>query len=75
MNLFAHYRMLSLYPFEQAMTLIAGCSFYSYQGYLSSWMGLNGNGIWIKISIMIGVCILAVIGGRIGGHREGYTKV
>lgn len=58
-----------------AMTLIAGCSFYFYQGSLSSWMGMNGNGLWIKISVMVGVCILAVVGGRLGGHREGYTKV
>lgn len=58
-----------------AMTLLAGCSIYSVQGYLSSWMGINGNGMWIKITIMVGVCILAVVGGRMGGHREGYTKV
>jgi hypothetical protein len=58
-----------------AMTLLAGCSFYSIQGYMSSWMGINGNGLWIKITIMVGVCLLAVVGGRMGGHREGYTKV
>lgn len=57
-----------------AMTLVAGCSFYSFQGYLSSWMGSNGNGLWIKIGIMVALSIAAVIGGRMG-HREGYTKV
>ena len=58
-----------------AMTLIAGCSLYSYQRYLTSWLGMNGNGLWIRISVMVGVCIVAVAGGRWGGRREGYTKV
>ncbi|KAL3790937.1 hypothetical protein HJC23_004919 [Cyclotella cryptica] len=58
-----------------AMTLLAGCSVYSVQGYMSSWMGMNGSGLWIKIAVMIGVCIAAVVGGRMGGHRAGYSNV
>ncbi|KAL7521333.1 hypothetical protein ACHAWX_006014 [Stephanocyclus meneghinianus] len=58
-----------------AMTLIAGCSLYSVQGYMSSWMGMNGSGLWIKIAIMVGLCIVAVVGGRMGGHRAGYSNV
>lgn len=58
-----------------AMTLVAGCSLYSFQGYLSSWMGMNGSGIWVRIGIMVAISIAAVIGGRMGSHREGYTKV
>ena len=58
-----------------AMTLIAGCSLYSVQGYMSSWMGMNGSGLWIKIAIVVGICIVAVVGGRMGGHRAGYSNV
>ena len=58
-----------------AMTMVAGCSIYSMQGYLSSWMGINGNGMWIKIGIMVAISIAAVIGGRMGSPRDGYTKV
>jgi hypothetical protein len=59
-----------------AMTLIAGCSVYSLQGNLSSWMGINGSGLWIKLAVMIGICMLAVVGGRMGNNnREGYSKV
>lgn len=58
-----------------AMTFIAGCSVYPLQGNFSSWMGINGSGLWIKLAVMIGICMLAVVGGRMGNNREGYSKV
>jgi hypothetical protein len=58
-----------------AMTLIAACMIYSVQTYMSTWMGLNGTGMWIRLGVVVLISIGAIVGGRMGGHRTGYSKV
>ncbi len=58
------------------LTLFAAGSVYSMQQYLSDWMGLNGNALWTRLGVMVGVCLLAIVAGRhTGPSREGYENV
>ena len=55
------------------MTLIAAGSLVSVLKYMSDWRGMNGTGLWIRLVVMIGVCLVAIVGGRLGGtRRAGY---
>jgi len=58
------------------LTLFAAGAIYSMQQYLSDWMGLNGNALWIRLGVMVAVCLAAIVAGRHTGHsREGYESV
>mmetsp|Transcript_11333 Transcript_11333/g.17096 ORF Transcript_11333/g.17096 Transcript_11333/m.17096 type:complete len:173 (-) Transcript_11333:96-614(-) len=58
------------------LTLFAAGAIYSMQQYLSDWMGLNGNALWIRVGVMVAVCLAAIVAGRHTGHsREGYESV
>jgi len=58
------------------MSLVAAVMFYPAKKYFSSGMGLNGNAVWIRLSILVIVCILAIVGGRRGSpDRSGYQNV
>eukprot|EP00581_Thalassiosira_minuscula_P000857 CAMPEP_0183743364 /NCGR_PEP_ID=MMETSP0737-20130205/65179_1 /TAXON_ID=385413 /ORGANISM="Thalassiosira miniscula, Strain CCMP1093" /LENGTH=557 /DNA_ID=CAMNT_0025978983 /DNA_START=116 /DNA_END=1790 /DNA_ORIENTATION=- len=58
------------------MSLVAAVMFYPAKKYFSSGMGLNGNAVWIRLSILVIVCILAIVGGRRGSpDRSGYHNV
>ena len=59
-----------------AMSVISAGFIASVQKYMSSWMGMNSNALWIRLGIFIIVCIVAVIGGRRGSSgRSGYQTV
>jgi hypothetical protein len=53
------------------LTLFAVGLIYPTQQYMSAWMGLNGNGLWIRTGIAIAVCLAAVLAGR--RRRTGAT--
>ena len=55
---------------KAAMYVIAGFSFYPLTEYLSALMGANHNTLWTKAGVMVGVCIVAVVGGRMGRHSK-----
>eukprot|EP00986_Skeletonema_menzelii_P007797 scaffold3104_cov145-Skeletonema_menzelii.AAC.8 len=58
------------------LILFAAGAIYSVQEYFSEWMGLNGNSLWIRLGVMIAVCIAAIAAGRLTGPtREGYESV
>lgn len=58
------------------MTVVSGGAIQGVQQYMSSWMGLNSNALWISLGIMLLICIAAIIGGRRGSsHRPGYQNV
>lgn len=58
------------------MSLIAAGSIVSVQQYMSTWMGLNSNAIWIRVGVLIAVCLIAIAGGRRGSSdRTGYSAV
>lgn len=58
------------------LTLFAAGAIYSMQQYLSDWMGLNGNALWIRLGVMVAVCLAVIVAGRHTGHsREGYESV
>ena len=57
------------------MSAVAALSVLSVQKYMSSWMGLNSNALWIRIGILILFCAAAIVGGRRGTHRQGYQNV
>mmetsp|Transcript_8263 Transcript_8263/g.13646 ORF Transcript_8263/g.13646 Transcript_8263/m.13646 type:complete len:291 (+) Transcript_8263:203-1075(+) len=58
------------------LILFAAGAIYSVQQYFSEWMGLNGNSLWIRLGVMIAVCIAAIAAGRLTGPtREGYESV
>lgn len=59
-----------------ALTLLAAGVIYPVQHYFGDWMGLSGNVLWIRIGVMIAVCLAAiVVGRRTGPTREGYESV
>ncbi|KAL7491507.1 hypothetical protein ACHAWT_001639 [Skeletonema menzelii] len=58
------------------LILFAAGAIYSVQQYFSEWMGLNGNSLWIRLGVIIAVCIAAIAAGRLTGPtREGYESV
>jgi hypothetical protein len=57
------------------MSVIGAVSIHPVQKYMSGWMGMDGNTLWIRMGIVILVCIAAIVGGRRGGHRSGYQNV
>ncbi|KAL7531559.1 hypothetical protein ACHAXR_004112, partial [Thalassiosira sp. AJA248-18] len=58
------------------MSVVAAGLFHSVQKYMSSWMGLNSNVLWIRLGVLILICIVAIVGGRRGSsHRTGYQNV
>eukprot|EP00571_Detonula_confervacea_P008230 CAMPEP_0172322220 /NCGR_PEP_ID=MMETSP1058-20130122/45369_1 /TAXON_ID=83371 /ORGANISM="Detonula confervacea, Strain CCMP 353" /LENGTH=60 /DNA_ID=CAMNT_0013037915 /DNA_START=31 /DNA_END=213 /DNA_ORIENTATION=- len=58
------------------MTVVAAGSIHTVKTYMSNWMGLNSNVLWIQVSILILICIAAIIGGRRGSSdRSGYQNV
>lgn len=58
------------------MTVVTAGSIHGVQQYMSSWMGLNSNALWVRLGIMLLICIGAIIGGRRGSsHRPGYQNV
>ena len=59
-----------------AMSLVSACSIYSVREHLSGWMGLSRNLVWFCLGIMIGVCMIAIVSGRMRGtRRTGYEGV
>ena len=58
------------------MTLIAVVSIFGIQDYMSDWYSMNGKGIWIKVGIIVGLCVVGIVGGRVCGKRNaGYQGV
>ena len=56
------------------MSLIAAGSFMSVDEYMSA--RVSGVFLWVRVSIVIGVCAVAIICGRRGGsNRSGYQSV
>ena len=58
------------------LILFAAGAIYSIQQHFSDWMGLNGNSLWIRLGVMIAICIGAIAAGRhTGPTRAGYESV
>jgi hypothetical protein len=58
------------------MSVVAAVTIYSVQEHMSTWMGLNGSGLWIRLGIFVLVCLVAIAGGRRGdSDRSGYQTV
>mmetsp|Transcript_11757 Transcript_11757/g.25378 ORF Transcript_11757/g.25378 Transcript_11757/m.25378 type:complete len:292 (-) Transcript_11757:168-1043(-) len=58
------------------MTAVSAGLIHSVQKYMSSWMGLSSNAIWIQVGILVLVCLIAIGGGRHGSsQRLGYQNV
>ena len=60
------------------LILFAAGAIYSVQQYFSDWMGLNGNSLWIRLGVMIAVCIAVIAAGRHAGptrQGQGYESV
>mmetsp|Transcript_25475 Transcript_25475/g.55659 ORF Transcript_25475/g.55659 Transcript_25475/m.55659 type:complete len:300 (+) Transcript_25475:985-1884(+) len=58
------------------MTLVSVASIFGIQDYMSDMYGMNGKGIWIKLGIVVGLCVVGIVGGRISGRRNtGYQGV
>lgn len=62
-----------------SMTLVAIGSLYPATKYMGGWYDFSNNVIWIKIGVVLGICAIAVVGGRLtgsgGGRRGGYSGV
>ena len=56
------------------MSVVAALSIMSVQKYMSTWMGLNSNALWIRLGILILFCFAAIVGGR-RSNRSGYETV
>lgn len=58
------------------LTLFAAGAIYPVQQYLGDWMGLSGDTIWIRLAVMVAVCLAVIFAGRrTGPAREGYETV
>lgn len=57
------------------LSVVATGSLYSVQKYMSNWMGLNSNTLWVGVGILVLVCIAAIVGGRRGSSHSGYQNV
>jgi hypothetical protein len=58
------------------LSIVAAVTIYPVQKHMSGWMGLNGSGFWIRLCVMILVCLVAIVGGRRGdSNRSGYQSV
>ncbi|KAL7553134.1 hypothetical protein ACHAWF_016386 [Thalassiosira exigua] len=58
------------------MSVVAAVTIYPVQEHMSSWMGLNGSDLWIRLGIFVLVCLVAIAGGRRGdSDRSGYQTV
>lgn len=57
------------------MSVIAALLINPVQKYMSDWMGLNSNVMWIRLGVLILVCIVAIVGGRQNPNRAGYQSV
>lgn len=58
------------------MSAVAMVSISSVQKYMSGWMGLNTNAIWIRLGVILLVCAGAIVGGRRGqSDRSGYQNL
>ncbi len=56
------------------MSVVAGLSISTVQKYMSTWMGLNSHALWIRLGILLLVCLVAIVGGR-RSNRSGYQTV
>ena len=59
-----------------AMSLFAAPVITPMQQYMSAWMGLNSNMIWIRVGVMVAVSLAAILAGRrISSSRQGYQNI
>jgi len=59
-----------------SMTLVTIGSLYPVTTYMGEWYDFSNNAIWIKVGVLLGICAVAVVGGRLtgsGGGRRGYS--
>uniref|UniRef100_A0A7S0AEA2 Uncharacterized protein n=1 Tax=Minutocellus polymorphus TaxID=265543 RepID=A0A7S0AEA2_9STRA len=61
------------------MTLVAVGSLYPVTKYMGGWYDFSNNAIWIKLGVVLGICAVSIVGGRMtgsgGGRHGGYTGV
>ena len=57
------------------LSVVATGSLYSVQKYMSNWMGLNSNTLWVGVGILVLVCIAVIVGGSRGSSHSGYQNV
>lgn len=56
------------------MTLVAIGALYPVTEHMGEWYDFSNNAIWIKLGVVLGICAVAVVGGRLtgsGGGRRG----
>ena len=62
-----------------SMTLVAIGALYPVTEHMGEWYDFSNNAIWIKLGVVLGICVVAVVGGRLtgsgGGRRVGYSGV
>ena len=61
-----------------SMTVVAIGALYPVTKYMGDWYDFSNNAIWIKLGVVLGICAVAVVGGRLtgsGGGRRGYSGV
>lgn len=62
-----------------SMTVVAIGALYPVTKYMGDWYDFSNNAIWIKLGVVLGICAVAVVGGRLtgsgGGRRGGYSGV
>lgn len=59
-----------------AMSLFAATVITPVQQYMSTWMGLNSNMIWIRVGVMVAVSLAAILAGRrTSSSRQGYQSI
>ena len=62
-----------------SMTLVAIGALYPVTEHMGEWYDFSNNAIWIKLGVVLGICVVAVMGGRLTGsggwRRDGYSGV